>query len=123
EAYQGGGRQLGSEVVLKLHADLCGNLMPDLTFLLLPDFTRSLERARRRNARKSGDGADENRFEREDELFYRRVYDKYREIAAREPARVVSIEGDQGIDEIHQRIVEALEVRLPQQARPATLKP
>ena len=118
EAYQGGGRQLGSEVVLKLHADLCGNLMPDLTFLLLPDFTRSLERARRRNARKSGDGADENRFEREDELFYRRVYDKYREIAAREPARVVSIEGDQGIDEIHRRIVEALEARLP-----ATLKP
>ena len=117
EAYQGGGRQLGSEVVLKLHADLCGNLMPDLTFLLLPDFTRSLERARRRNARKSGDGADENRFEREDELFYRRVYDKYREIAAREPARVISIEGDQSIDEIHQRLVSAVEARLNIKAR------
>jgi len=117
EAYQGGGRQLGSEVVLKLHADLCGNLMPDLTFLLLPDFTRSLERARRRNARKSGDGADENRFEREDELFYRRVYDKYREIAAREPARVVSIEGDQSIDEIHRRLVSAVEARLNIKAR------
>lgn len=119
EAYQGGGRQLGSEIVLKLHADLCGNLQPDLTFLLLPDFGRSLDRARNRNARASrAQGSDENRFEREDELFYRRVYDKYREIAVREPARVVSIEGDQGIDEIHQRIVEALEARLP-----ATLKP
>jgi dTMP kinase len=123
EAYQGGGRQLGSEIVLKLHADLCGNLQPNLTFLLLPDFTRSLDRARNRNARKSGHGPDENRFEREDELFYHRVYDKYREIAAREPARVVSIEGDQGIDEIHQRIVEALEDHLPQQPHPATLKP
>lgn len=123
EAYQGGGRQLGSDLVLKLHADLCGGLQPDLTFLLLPNFERSLDRARKRNARKSGDTPDENRFERESELFYRRVYDGYRTIAAREPARVVSIEGDQGIDEIHQRIIASLEARLPQSAPPATLKP
>ena len=66
EAYQGGGRELGSEVVLKLHAAMCGNLWPDMTVLLLPDFAQSLERARRRNARDSGKGQDENRFERED---------------------------------------------------------
>lgn len=111
EAYQGGGRQLGSEIVLKLHADLCGSLQPDLTFLLLPDFSRCLERARKRNARKNGDGPDENRFEREDELFYRRVYDKYCEIAAREPRRVMVIEGDEGIDEIHRRLIRAVEAR------------
>src|ERR1700761_3854545 len=51
EAYQGGGRQLGSEVVLNLHATLCGGLQPDLTLLLLPDFDTSLQRARRRNQR------------------------------------------------------------------------
>src|ERR1017187_5145948 len=34
EAYQGGGRELGSEIVLKLHRLLCGNLQPDLTLLL-----------------------------------------------------------------------------------------
>ncbi len=38
EAYQGGGRQLGSQVVRDLHAALCGGLQPDLTLLLLPDF-------------------------------------------------------------------------------------
>jgi dTMP kinase len=112
EAYQGGGRQLGSEIVLQLHAAMCQNLQPDLTFLLLPDFKRSLERARTRNARQSGKGKNENRFEQEDELFYRRVYDKYCEIAAREPQRVVTIEGDDGIDEAHQRIVEVIKVRL-----------
>ncbi|HEX5234855.1 MAG TPA: dTMP kinase [Silvibacterium sp.] len=106
EAYQGGGRQLGSEVVLQLHAALCQNLQPDLTLLLLPDFGSSLARARSRNERQARKGHDENRFEREDELFYRRVYDKYREIAAREPSRVVTIEGDEGIDEVHQRISE-----------------
>ena len=36
EAYQGGGRQLGSTTVLELHRLLCSNLQPDLTLLLLP---------------------------------------------------------------------------------------
>jgi dTMP kinase len=112
EAYQGGGRQLGSEVVLKLHDVMCGGLQPDLTILLLPDFAASLTRARRRNDRMTKSGMDENRFEREDEAFYRRVYEKYREIAARDVSRVVAIESDAAIDEIHQRIVGVVEERL-----------
>lgn len=112
EAYQGGGRQLGSDVVLQLHAVMCQNLWPDLTLLLLPDFERSLDRARNRNERNTRNGQDENRFEREDELFYRRVYDKYREIATREPLRVVTIAGDQSIEEVHRRIVEVIKTRL-----------
>lgn len=115
EAYQGGGRQLGSELVLQLHAAICQNLQPDLTFLLLPDFERSIDRARKRNARNKG--KDENRFESEDEPFYRRVYDKYREIAAREPSRVITIEGDGGIEEVHRRIVETMTIRINQASR------
>jgi dTMP kinase len=112
EAYQGGGRQLGSEIVLQLHAAMCQNLQPDLTFLLLPDFERSLARARNRNIRNTRKGKDENRFESEDDLFYRRVYDKYGEIAAREPNRVVTIEGDGSVDEVHHRIVGVVRGRL-----------
>lgn len=112
EAYQGGGRQLGSEIVLKMHETMCGGLLPDLTILLLPDFDASLARARRRNDRTKKSGSDENRFEQEDEAFYRRVYDKYREIAARDTSRVVAIEGDASVEEIHQRIVKAVEERL-----------
>lgn len=113
EAYQGGGRQLGSEVVLKLHEAICGGLQPDLTILLLPDFDASLARARRRNGRAAKGGVDENRFEREDDLFYRRVHEKYREIAARDSRRIAAIEGDAPIDEIHERIVEIVAKRLP----------
>src|SRR5580658_2061215 len=51
EAYQGGGRGLGSDVVLELHGLLCNNLQPDLTLLLLPGLEVSLDRARRRNQR------------------------------------------------------------------------
>jgi len=112
EAYQGGGRKLGSEIVLRLHDTMCGGLNPDLTVMLLPDFSSSLARARRRNERMTSEGTDENRFEREGEAFYRRVFDKYREIAAREPLRVVVIDGNATIEEIHLRIVSVVAERL-----------
>jgi dTMP kinase len=113
EAYQGGGRELGSEAVLELHRLICGNLQPDLTLLLLPSLEASLERARRRNQREiARTGQDENRFEQEQDAFYRRVWQKYREIALREPARIVLIEGNLAIDEVHEQIVEAVAERL-----------
>lgn len=113
EAYQGGGRELGSGLILDLHRLICGGLQPDLTFLLLPSFSASLDRARRRNDRVSAkSGKDENRFEQEQDAFYRRVWEKYREIAAREPQRVVIIEGDLSIEAVHERIVEHVAARL-----------
>lgn len=114
EAYQGGGRQLGSAIVLALHAALCAGLQPDLTLLLMPDFDASLARARRRNQRTASLTAkDENRFEQEDSAFFERVYRKYQEIAAREPARVVTISSDGSIEEVHQRVLQAVKPRLP----------
>ena len=113
EAYQGGGRQLGSAAVLDLHRLICGGLQPDLTLLLLPSFEASLARARHRNKRMETEtGTDEGRFESEKDAFSRRVWEKYREIAAREPARVVLIEGDLTIDEVHEQIVESVAERL-----------
>jgi dTMP kinase len=113
EAYQGGGRQLGSEAVLSLHRLICGGLHPDLTLLLLPSLQASLARARRRNERTTAEtGQDENRFEQEQGEFFRRVWEKYREIARREPQRVVLIEGNLAIDEVHEQIIEAVSERL-----------
>ena len=113
EAYQGGGRELGSGVVLDLHRLICGGLQPDLTLLLLPGFDASLARARRRNDRvEQQTGSSEGRFEQEQDEFYRRVWQKYREIAAREPQRVVLIEGDLTIDDVHEQVVEAVAERL-----------
>lgn len=112
EAYQGGGRQLGSQIVLQMHATMCGGLDPDLTLLLLPDFDRSLARARRRNDRTAAAGRDEGRFEKEDEAFYRRVYEQYRAIAAREPERVSIIDGDRSIEDIHRQIRSLVEEKL-----------
>jgi dTMP kinase len=123
EAYQGGGRQLGSTPVLELHRLLCGDLQPDLTLLLLPSLEVSLERARRRNQRTlEQSGPDESRFEAEQNGFYQRVWQKYREIAARQPDRVVLIEGDLDMDQVHEKIVEAVAARL-NAANPETVIP
>ncbi len=105
EAYQGAGRQLGSERVLALHAAVCDNLQPDLTILLLPTLSASLSRARRRNVRHViQHGTDENRFEREDDAFYQRIHQAYERIAAREPARVEAIRKDASIDAVEDSI-------------------
>lgn len=120
EAYQGGGRELGSAAVLELHRLICGDLQPDLTLLLLPSLESSLARARRRNDHQNAQGGqDEGRFEQEKDAFFRRVWLKYREIAAREPERVVLIEGNLTIDEVHEQIVEAVSERLVVAGHPA----
>jgi dTMP kinase len=116
EAYQGGGRGLGAERVLAVHGAVCGDVWPDLTVLLLPSLERCLKflaRARRRNDREvRRAGADENRFESEDDAFYRRVYEQYQVIARREPKRVVVIAEEASIEAIAERILEVVRERL-----------
>ena len=114
EAYQGAGRQLGTDRILAMHKAVCDDLQPDLTLLLLPSLESSLHRARRRNQRNvQQKGADEGRFEREGDEFYTRIYNAYEAIAAREPQRVAAIRDDAGIDQIEARIHEVVSARLP----------
>ena len=120
EAYQGAGRGLGSRRVLALHRELCGRVQPDLTLLLLPPLSSSLSRARRRNERHlQRVGTDENRFERETNAFYERVYSSYQEIAAREPQRVVIIESVGSIDEIEAEVRTVALARLSRRVEQA----
>ena len=113
EAYQGAGRELGTDRILAMHRAVCNNLQPDLTLLLLPSLESSLHRARRRNQRHAQQkGSDEGRFESESDEFYRRIYQAYEAIAAREPQRVAAIRDDASIDAIQTRIREIVNARL-----------
>jgi dTMP kinase len=113
EAYQGAGRGLGVERVLEMHRAACDNVQPDLTLLLLPPLDASLARARRRNDRHAKQhGTDENRFEREGDEFYRRVYEQYRAIAEREPQRVVLLNEPGTIEQVGERIEGVVRQRL-----------
>ena len=112
EAYQGGGRQLGSQIVHELHKLLCHDLKPDLTILMLSDLSASIARARRRNTIKSKKKKDENRFEKEKEAFHQRVLDAYLAMAKREPQRIVTVDAREPIPNVHQKIVQSVEERL-----------
>ena len=140
EAYQGGGRKLGSDVVLELHRVLCGGLQPDLTLLLESDPAMSVGRARRRNRRAAhgadhasadhasadhashkgaGKHPDENRFEQQNRAFFARVREGYQAIAAREPQRVVAVDASGTPGQTHGRIVEVIVRKLKLAARVA----
>lgn len=113
EAYQGGGRGLGSARILAMHHAVCNDVQPDLTVLLLPPLEGSLSRARRRNQRHvQTSGRDENRFEVEGDEFYRRIYSAYEVIAAREPRRVVPFREEASIEAIAARIRGVVAERL-----------
>ena len=113
EAYQGGGRRLGSEPVLQLHQILCHGLQPDMTILMVSDVAHSVARARKRNlARDPNSISDENRFEQENRAFFQRVLEKYLDIAAREPERVFSVDSRPPADVVHPLIVAEVRRRL-----------
>jgi dTMP kinase len=113
EAYQGGGRKLGSKPILELHRLLCGDLKPDLTILMDSDVAASVDRARRRNqARSKSDSTDENRFEQESRAFFNRVRSAYLEIARREPERVFVVDARGTPDQTHAKIMQIVEQKL-----------
>jgi dTMP kinase len=114
EAYQGGGRKLGTKPVLALHEILCGGLQPDLTILLDNEVAFSVERARRRNRKHKAarPERDENRFEQENRAFFGRVRSAYLAIADREPQRVHVVNARGTPQQTHAAIMELVKKRL-----------
>ena len=124
EAYQGGGRQLGTAPVRALHKLLCHGLEPDLTILMDSDAEASVERARRRNRLreskpsrahshgKRDKAANESRFEHESRQFFERVRDAYLAIARREPERVVLVNARRPLPHVQREIWNAVRERV-----------
>ena len=119
EAYQGAGRQLGTDAVLTIHRVICRDFWPDLTILMDSDPAASVERARRRNqqSKRTRSAADENRFEQENRAFFERVHKAYHAIAKRESARVYMVDARRPIATVHREIVAAVRERVPAAAR------
>ena len=85
-AYQGAGYGNDMAEMRRLQAFATGGLRPDLTLLVDVPVEIGLERTRRR--------AEWNRFENTEELaFFEQVRDAYRQLAAEEPDRFVSVDG------------------------------
>ena len=107
--YQGAGRGLDAETVLRLDEIACRGLRPDLTILIDIDLETSLYRARRRNAKF---GQEESRIDDESAQFHERVREGYRRLAERHSERIVVIDGRAGIGEVGEKIRQAVATRV-----------
>jgi dTMP kinase len=99
-AYQGGARGLGTSHVLSLTDTVIDGLWPDLTVLLRVDPEVGLGRA---------DGED--RFEAEGLDLQRAVAEAYEEIAAIAADRVVAVDASGSVEEVHERVLDAVRSR------------
>jgi dTMP kinase len=97
-AYQGVARELGLERVLDLNLAAVGGLLPDRTFLLELDPAAVAARV----------GGERDRLEREDDGFYARAGEGYRELARRFPERIVTLDATSPPDELAEEVYGAL---------------
>jgi dTMP kinase len=94
-AYQGIGRGLGMHEVLELNLLAVRGCVPDRTFVLAVEPTRSLERV----------SGSPDRIERENADFHEKVAAGYEQLAALFPERVVMLDGDLAPDQLAERIL------------------
>jgi dTMP kinase len=99
-AYQGGARGLGTSHVLSLVDMVIDGLWPDVTLLLRVDPEVGLGRA-----------SGEDRFEAEGLELQRAVAEAYDEIAQIASDRVVVVDAEGSVEEVHARVMEAVESR------------
>ncbi len=104
--YQGVARKLDQEIVERLNAFAVGDCVPNVTFVL--DVDAETAGSRMQEPRRA------DRMEQESTEFYDRVRTGYRELAARDPHRIVLIDGARPVDEVENEIWEMISVRFPQ---------
>ena len=108
-AYQGYGRGLSLKFIRTLERFACRGVKPDLTFVIDINPQTSLRRARHRNRQAR---ADEARFERETRRFYERVRRGYRALARAQPRRVLLVNGEDTVENVHRQVVALVQRRL-----------
>lgn len=98
-AYQGFGRGIGEDIVRELNDLATKGTKPDLTFYIDIDVDEALKRKK-----------VINRFE-EEKSFLEKVRKGYLKLAEKERKRIVVLNGNMKVEEIHRKIVEEFEKR------------
>jgi len=112
--YQGVARRLDRQIVERLNAFATGGCVPDVTFVL--DVDAATARSRMQQPRRA------DRMEQQPAEFYEHVRQAYRELAVREPGRIVLLDGSREVGEIENEIWEIVSSRFPRLAAKAKSK-
>lgn len=100
-AYQGGGRGIDDTRIAALENWVQGSRRPDITLLFDLPIEQGRERAGQRSA--------PDRFEQEQNEFFKRVRDKYLELAEKEPNRITVIDASQDIEGVRAQLQPVLQ--------------
>jgi dTMP kinase len=105
-AYQGAARKLDPKMVESLNAFAVGDCRPDITFVLDVDAATAQLRMQQSVRRP-------DRMEQQPPEFYENVREAYRQLANREPERIVLLDGARPADKIESEIWQVLISRFP----------
>jgi dTMP kinase len=104
-AFQGVAGGLGLPLVERIHHDVVGDFVPDLTVVLDLDPATSLQRAQQR-------GGAEDRFEKKGEDYQRLVREGFRLLATRSPSTHALIDASGNVEQVAQAIQHSIGSRL-----------
>lgn len=100
-AYQGAGKGIADADLRSLHRLACGDVWPDLTFVMTVDPALGLARAGARNG-------GEARFEAHDLAFHHRIADFFAQLPARETGRCHGLAADQPVATLAAQILKVI---------------
>lgn len=103
-AFQGGGRELGVELIQQINAPAVDGCMPDTTVLLKLDHITALSRREKASVL--------DRIESEKAAFHHRVEKAYQEIAEHDPERFIIVDARMAQESITKEIFNELVSRL-----------
>lgn len=102
-AYQGYGREMSMADVKNVIEVATGGISPNLTILLRISVNAS---EARRSARQNSEAMQRDRFEEANRAFFERVETGFQAIAASEPNRIKTVDGNGTIEQVEERIWE-----------------
>jgi dTMP kinase len=104
-AYQGGGRGLDPQALLRMHEDCCGDIWPDLTVYLDLDHTVAVHRQHAQQL-------PLDRIEGAPSDFHARVHAAFDRLAAENPGRIVRVDAGRPAVTVSQDVMRAVQDRL-----------
>lgn len=110
-AYQGIAGGLGDEAVQQLHTIGSGGILPDLTIIIAADRASATARQNLR------DGGELDAIGGRDEVYHAAVNHAFVEFAQAEPGRFTVIDGAGCVEEVHGRVLAAMEPFLEESNR------
>ena len=117
-AYQGGGRGVDQQALLRLHRDCCDDIWPDLTIYL--DLDRSVA-----SHRQHAEQLPLDRIEGAPDDFHARVHDVFDRLAAEHPERIARVDASGPAVAVSQDVMRLVGERLrtaPTAPRPAVVR-